>query len=202
MSPLSPQDEQTEILQAALRLYRQFGPDKVAMDDIAKATGRSRTSIYYYFRNRDEIFRAATDAIVMEMAKEIRKALADIPTLEEQVYNFCISKLRVSREWKLILNTIWATINPREQSKNPRPAEGLHEKLVYQESLILKEILAAAAERKEIRTLTADEADQWVFVITSGIRGIRNEMADHNLTQAVKAPIRVLSDMATKWLKG
>jgi len=39
------------------------------MDDVAKATGRSRTSIYYYFKNRDEMFRAAVDAIVVEMAK-------------------------------------------------------------------------------------------------------------------------------------
>lgn len=237
MSPLSPQDEQAEIIQATLRLYRQFGPDKVSMDDVAKATGRSRTSIYYYFKNRDEMFRAAVDAIVLEMAKDLRKAVADVRPvaagwggalgrgvaeargvdegrgvgegrgvaegrlLDEQVYVFCVSKLKLSREWKLILNAIWVAMDSKGQTRHVKTAENLHEKLVYQESLILKELLAAAAARKEIRVLSAEETDQWVFVITSGIRGIRNELPDHNVTQAARAAIRVLSEMATGWLK-
>jgi len=200
MSPLSPQDEQAEIIQATLRLYRQFGPDKVSMDDVAKATGRSRTSIYYYFKNRDEMFRAAVDAIVLEMAKDLRKAVADIPTVDKQVYTFCVSKLKLSREWKLILDAIWVSMDQKGQWKHVKTAETLHQKLVYQESLILKEVLAAAAARKEIRVLSGEETDQWVFVITSGIRGIRNELPDHNVTQAAKASIRVLSEMATGWL--
>ena len=201
MSSLTPQDEQAEILQAVLRLYRQFGPDKVSMDDVAKATGRSRTSIYYYFKNRDEIFRAAVDAIVLEMARDLRKAVADVKGLGEQVYVFCLSKLKVSREWKLILDAIWVSMDNKEQWKHTKSAENLHEKLVHQESLILKELLAAAIARAEIRTLSAEETDQWVFVITSGIRGIRNELPDHSVTQAAKASIRLLSEMATGWLR-
>lgn len=201
MASLSPQDEQAEILQAALRLYRQFGPDKVAMDDVAKAAGRSRTSLYYYYKNRDEIFRASVDAIVLEVGKDLRKAVADVEPLVEQVYTFCVSKLRLSRQWKRILDTIWSSMNVREYSKQARTTEGLHEKLVHQESLILREMLAAARERNEIRALTAEETGHWVFVITSGIRGIRNEIPDHNLTPAVKTSIRVLSEMATSWLK-
>lgn len=182
-------------------MYRQFGPDKVSMDDVAKATGRSRTSIYYYFKNRDEMFRAAVDAIVLEMAKDLRKAVADVRTVDKQVYTFCVSKLKISREWKLILDAIWVSMDQKGQWKHIKTAETLHQKLVYQESLILKEMLAAAAERKEIRVLSAEETDQWVFVITSGIRGIRNELPDHNVTQAAKASIRVLSEMATGWLR-
>ena len=201
MSSFSQQDEQAEIIQATLRLYRQFGPDKVSMDDVAKATGRSRTSIYYYFKNRDEMFRAAVDAIVLEMAKDLRKAVADVRTLDQQVYTFCVSKLKISREWKLILDAIWVSMDQKGQWKHIKTAESLHQKLVHQESLILKEMLAAAGARKEIRVLSTEETDQWVFVITSGIRGIRNELPDHNVTQAAKASIRVLSEMATGWLR-
>jgi len=201
MSSVSPQDEQAEILQAVLRLYRQFGPGKVSMDDVAKATGRSRTSIYYYFKNRDEIFRAAVDQIVLEMAKDLRKAVVDVEGIGEQVYVFCVSKLKISREWKLILDAIWVSMDQKGQWKHMKTAETLHHKLVQQESLLLKDLLAAAAARGEIRTLSGEEADQWVFVITSGIRGIRNELPDHHVTQAAKESIRVLSEMATKWLR-
>lgn len=203
MTSSSPQDDiaQAEILQAALRLYRKFGPDKVGMDDVAKAAGRSRTSLYYYYKNQNEMFRAAVDAIVLEIAKELRKAVAIADTFGEQVYTFCLSKLRISREWKLILNEIWATLGSEEHSKNVKEAAGLHQKLLHEEGLILKDVLTAAMEKKEIRSLGIDEQDRWIFVVTSGIRGIRNEIVDQNLTPSVKASVRLLSDMATKWLK-
>lgn len=203
MTPASPQEDpiQAEILQAALQLYRKFGPDKVGMDDVAKAAGRSRTSLYYYYKNQNEIFGAAMDAIVVEAAKELRKAITDTGTFEDHIHTFCLTRLRISREWKLILREIWPHLYADGPSKQLKAAAELHQKVVHEEGLILKDILATAIEKKDIRPLSAEEQDRWIFVLTSGIRGIRNEIADQNLTPSVKASVRVLSGMATNWLR-
>lgn len=79
---------QEEILRAALRLYQKFGPTKVTMDDVATASGRSRTSLYYYYKNRDEIFQAVVEKIADEMAVEIRQAVAAAVTLPDKIYAF------------------------------------------------------------------------------------------------------------------
>src|ERR1700678_815306 len=94
-----------EILQAALGLYRKYGPTKVTLDNVAKATGRSRSSLYYYFKDRDEIFQAVLDRIAEDVAADIRLAMAAAENLNGKIYAFCSTKIKTSDEWKRVFHT-------------------------------------------------------------------------------------------------
>src|ERR1700727_3191041 len=76
----APQDDmiQQEILKAAIRLYQKFGPNGFTMDDLASAAGRSRTSLYYYYKNRDEIYQAVMDKIARDMDAEEQSKHAEV----------------------------------------------------------------------------------------------------------------------------
>jgi AcrR family transcriptional regulator len=192
---------QEEILQAALRLYQKFGPTKVTMDDVATASGRSRTSLYYYYKNRDEIYQAVMEKIADEMSAEIRQAVAAAEILPDKVYAFCFSKLKASGHWKKVLAAMWTAMSTEEQSRHGRVMTSLHTRLIYHESTILNEILADAAQRKEIRAISAGDQDMLVFLISSGIRGLRREIFELDDPHDLKAALRLLTDMVVKWLK-
>jgi AcrR family transcriptional regulator len=180
---------QEEILRAALLLYQKFGPNKVTMDDVANASGRSRTSLYYYYKNRDEIFLAVLDTIVNDIAKEIRQAVANVGSLEDKIYAFCITKLKTSEDWKSILTVIVKSM------------ETLHKKLIHAESVILNEILTEAVRRKEMRELPPGEQDMLVFLISTSIRGLRREILELNDPHDLKAALRLQTDILVKWLR-
>jgi AcrR family transcriptional regulator len=180
---------QEEILRAALLLYQKFGPNKVTMDDVANASGRSRTSLYYYYKNRDEIFLAVLDTIVNDIAKEIRQAVANVGSLEDKIYAFCITKLKTSEDWKSILTVIVKSM------------ETLHKKLIHAESVILNEILTEADRRKEMRELPPGEQDMLVFLISTSIRGLRREILELNDPHDLKAALRLQTDILVKWLR-
>lgn len=44
------------IVDAARKLIQQYGITKTTMEDIAKATGKGKSTLYYYFKSKDEIF--------------------------------------------------------------------------------------------------------------------------------------------------
>jgi len=192
---------QQEILRVALRLYRKFGPHKVTMDDVANATGRSRTSLYYYYKSRDEIFQAVLDTIVNDVAEQIRRAAADAGTLNDKLYAFCLTKIKTTEDWKSILN-VWTSMETDEKLKHAKTKEmdALHKKLIHQESIILNEILSSAINQKEIRAISAAEQDTLIFIISSSIRGIRREIYDMNDPHDIKTAVRLLSDMISSWL--
>lgn len=193
---------QEEILQVALGLYRKLGPDKVTMDDVAHASGRSRTSLYYYYKNRDEIFQAVLDSIVRDVIEEIRQAAHAGETVDDKVYAFCATKLRTSEKWKTIFKAMHQSISAAEKSKYNNGMNSLHKKLIYQESLIISEILNGAMAKNEIPAISIADQDMLAFIVSSGIRGIRNEILDQNDPHDVKAAVRLLADMVIKWLKG
>src|ERR1700744_2326494 len=102
---------QQEILKAAIRLYQKFGPTGFTMDDLATATGRSRTSLYYYYKNRDEIYQAVMDKIARDIAAEIHQAVTTVETLRDKIYAFCHTKLKASEDWKKVFNAMMASMD-------------------------------------------------------------------------------------------
>jgi len=193
---------QEEILRAALQLYQKFGTRGITMDDLATATGRSRSSLYYYYKSHDEIFQAVLDTIVKNIAVEIRQAVAGAKTVNDKIYTFCIAKLKASENWKEVLHAMWSSINVEEQSKKTKDISALHKKIMHQEGIIVKEILASAISKKEIRPITVTEQDMLTFIISSGMRGIRDEIAYHSAPHNIKEAMRMVTDMVTSWLKG
>ena len=192
---------QQEILKAAIRLYQKFGPNGFTMDDLAGATGRSRTSLYYYYKNRDEIYQAVMDKIARDMAAEIRRAVAAVETLRDKIYTFCDTKLKASEEWKKVFSAMMGSMDAEEQSKHTKVMYSWHKKLIHHESVILNEILADATRRREIRAIPPGDQDTLVFLIYSGIRGFRREIFELNDPHDLKAALELLTDMVVKWLK-
>ncbi len=47
-----------QIIEAARNVFKTFGYKKTTMIDVAKATGNAKSSIYYYFESKEEIFKS------------------------------------------------------------------------------------------------------------------------------------------------
>jgi len=189
-----------EILQAALRLYRKSGPTKVTMDNLAKATGRSRSSLYYYFKNRDEIFQAVLERIAEDVAAEIRLSVAAAANLNDKIFAYCLAKIRTTQEWKYVFNAMHQLMDADEISKHTKLMDALHKKLIYLERGILAEAFLAAGQQTA-RIPGNDEQDMLAFIISSAVRGIRREVYDHNDPHDAKVAAHLLSGMVTKWLQ-
>jgi len=49
---------QHRIVHTASQVFSRFGFKKATMEDIANAVGMGKSSIYYYFKSKEEIFEA------------------------------------------------------------------------------------------------------------------------------------------------
>jgi len=45
-----------KIGRSAMQCFKKFGLDKTTLDDIAKAVGFNKASLYYYYKNKEDIF--------------------------------------------------------------------------------------------------------------------------------------------------
>jgi AcrR family transcriptional regulator len=200
-NPVKEDIIQQQILRAAIRLYRKFGPAKVTMDEVAHATGRSRTSLYYYYKNREEIFQAVLDTIVDDVIMEIRRDVDNAGTIHEKINALCLAKIKTSDNWRNVFKAMWASMNAEEKTKHTKIMGSLHSKLVYNEGLIIQEILTDSINKKEIRPITHAEQDMLGFILSSSIRGLRNEIYEKNDPHDLKDALRLLADIITKWAK-
>jgi AcrR family transcriptional regulator len=53
---MSEKSKKEDILDASRKLFNRLGFQKTSVDDIAQAVGMKKSSLYYYFKNKEEIF--------------------------------------------------------------------------------------------------------------------------------------------------
>jgi len=171
---------QEEILQAALKLFQKYGLYKVTMDDIAKFVGKSRSSLYYYYKSRDEVFDAVMSAIIREVMKEITNLVDEAKTTEKKIQAFCIAKLKTSAERRALFSALEAGMGAEEITKHTQAMSAIHQRIMDWESEFIKQILSYGEKKGEINPLKKKKQETLIFVLLSSIRGIRREMAHDN----------------------
>src|ERR1700744_4222492 len=97
---------QQQILLAAKRLFQTYGLAKVTMDDVAKAIGKGRSSLYYYYKSKDEIFDAVLKIEIREMLAAMTHAVEQAQGVEQKLHAFFLTKLEVLREKKAFFKMI------------------------------------------------------------------------------------------------
>ena len=62
------------IVNVARHIFSRFGFRKTTMDEIAIASRKGKSSIYYYFASKEEIFKAVVEKDASIMKDELIKA--------------------------------------------------------------------------------------------------------------------------------
>ncbi len=65
------------IVQAARELFSRYGFKKTTMDDISAAIGKAKSSIYYYFKGKEEIFEAVVESEALLLRARLTSILRD-----------------------------------------------------------------------------------------------------------------------------
>jgi AcrR family transcriptional regulator len=107
----SGKDEVREqLVQAARQVFVRFGYKKTALDDIAREARKGKSTIYYYFKSKDDIFKAVIDAEAEIRAKTIddQISIIDDPQqkLKTYIYVRMLTLKKVGNYYEAIKNDL------------------------------------------------------------------------------------------------
>jgi AcrR family transcriptional regulator len=193
--PIKDDVIQQQILEAARRLFHVFGLHKVTMDDVAKAVWKGRSSIYYYYKSRDEIFDAVVNIDIHEMLAVITANVKKAKTVEEQIYAFFISKLEILRGRQSFYNKLDMGMDADAISRLNK-SKVIHHKLIMKlEGELLHNILTGGIKRGELKPISKKEKEMLIFVLLSSLHGLKREVAMENKFDDIKPIVQTLSRM-------
>ena len=64
-----------EIVQVARKIFTRYGFRKTTMEEIAAASRKGKSSIYYYFKSKEDIFRAVVEKEAEELRTELYRVI-------------------------------------------------------------------------------------------------------------------------------
>ena len=86
----SDEDVKSEIIKGARSLFMKYGYNKTTMEDIAKAAGKGKSTLYYYYPSKDDVMLEVLQSAADALFKVLKERLALFHTAKEKFQNYFI----------------------------------------------------------------------------------------------------------------
>ena len=160
-----------DILKAAEKLFQQFGLRKTTMEDIAKALGKGKSTLYYYYTNKEEIFDAVVMKEMWEVFDETRQAVEIAGTASRKLQAYAKAKIAALKQKSHLYGIVTGEIK-----ETHRCFETAKREYYQQEVKLITSILQHGIEAGEFKEVIGDDIDVLPFVIVSAFAGLGRDL--------------------------
>lgn len=183
-------DEMREaIVKVATQIFSRFGFKKTSMDDIAKGLRMGKSSIYYYFRGKEEIFRAVVDqeAEILKEKVEIILSSADDTVSKLRSY----VKLRMDLV-KHLAN--YTEILKNDDLMNMEITEKFRKKYDEEEISIIRQILEEGVQKGTFKIKDIDMSELAIITAMKGLEAplVATNIGDEKLNRVIDDILDIL----------
>ncbi len=84
-----------EILKAAAERFARYGYYKTTIEDIASDLNKVKSALYYYFKNKEELFNAVMDNELDKLSASIRAGIDQSKPPKEKLRDYIISHFQL-----------------------------------------------------------------------------------------------------------
>jgi AcrR family transcriptional regulator len=186
------------IIEAAKKLFQQYGLSKTTMEDIARSVGKGKSSLYYYFSTKEDIFEAVVIKEKQYIFREVENAVRSVMTAEEKLRAFALTIYRELKDKRTILMNILHT----------DPSAGMCMMNVFKEKYdeieldIISSIIAYGIETGEFSKKYEEQLGAVSLLSISTLRGLQMNSVIYNKEKRNTLGLINLSiDMLVKALK-
>lgn len=138
-----PQPYKMVIIKASREVFSRFGYRKTTMDDIGRHIGKGKTSLYYYFKSKEEIFEEVLAYEVELLKNELFEALDKEKNPQKKLRTYIITRMKLFHQ----LVSFYSAIQ-REFYENMSLIERIRKKYDEQELELISIIIEDGKKQK------------------------------------------------------
>lgn len=155
--PVSPKKDEmikAAIIDAAGRVFQKWGLHKSTMEDIADEAGKGKSTLYYYFKSKEEIFNIVAMTEVDQILANAKASVEHETKVKEKIKKYIISTLTEMKKHANVYRIVRGEIKG-----NKRFIEKLRKRFEAREESFVKELFREGIRTHELKLLKADEID-------------------------------------------
>lgn len=178
-----------QLVQAARQVFARYGYKKTALDDIASEARKGKSTIYYYFKSKDDIFKAVIDAEAEIRTIAIDEQIKDIQDPRQKLKTYIYARMRIL---KMVVNYYEAIKN--DLLDQLYFIDNLRTEHFVAETELIKQMFLEGIEQGEY---TISNPELTAKTIVTALHGfevplILNNLSDEELQKAVDEMLNIL----------
>ncbi len=169
-----------DIINGAKKLMQQYGLKKTTMEDIAKSAGKSKATLYYYFKDKEEIFNKVIDLEVYEFYESVNAAVNKQPNAVDMLKAYMVTKLKTLREKATLYSFLIE--NDLQGRLNNEIAKVRH-RYDDEEKKLISSILIKGVETNVFKQEIGQEIDVISGLLVSCVRGVEIDIVEQKINK-------------------
>jgi len=141
----------THIVRVARKIFTRYGFRKSTMEQIAAATQKGKSSIYYYFQSKEEIFRAVVEMEAEELKVQLDNTIQKDDSPINKLKTYILFRLHHLRTVK----NFYAALNEEYLSHMDFILE-IRRQFDMEEKLVVKEILEEGMKHGTFQVVSSE----------------------------------------------
>ncbi len=103
---VNKEDFRETIIENAKAVFSKFGFRKTTMDEIAASVRKGKSSIYYYFNSKEDVFNAVVDQEAKELRQKIFEQVNKADTTFDKIRAYIITRLTTLEKMSNLSNAL------------------------------------------------------------------------------------------------
>lgn len=95
------------IILTASRIFSHYGFRKTTMEEISRALKKGKSSIYYYFGSKEEIFEAVVLYEANQLRKQLTTAIKEVESPQEKLRNYIYVRMKAFAKLSNYYNAVF-----------------------------------------------------------------------------------------------
>ena len=178
-----------DIIRAAETVFRRWGLTKTTMEDIARQAGKAKSTLYYYYKSKNEVLEAMAQAQLDRIIGLAKDEIAGKKTAKEQLMAYLLTIFREVRELMAPLNL------ERDMASIRAVVDRVMEKFDALNDKVVEPILRSGLERGEFRSIRAGDLAITTLAVSAVIKSLTfNLFIDSKDKRLIDPIIRLMSE--------
>lgn len=161
-----------KIGQAAIQCFARYGLEKTTLDDIAKSVGLNKASLYYYYKNKEDIFLEVAIAEGKQFISDLQGKTLQKKSTENRIQYYLQERMQY---YLLVLNRNKITAD-NLQKILPRFFE-LYNQVMLQEIAFMQGLLQEGVKQKEIAKTDTQKLAASIILVSDAVKHSREQQA-------------------------
>jgi AcrR family transcriptional regulator len=160
------EERRMQIIEAALACFTRQGYANTTIDDIAAESGLSKGAIYWYFKSKDDVFKAAFISMFEDVGAESMAALQACETAVEKLRLAARTMVDLARDiegYFALIVEFWA------QSENRDEVMGFGAEVLTQYQQVIAAIFESGIQSGEFRAVDTDALAWMIMTAYDGL---------------------------------
>ncbi|WP_149244241.1 TetR/AcrR family transcriptional regulator [Dyadobacter sp. 32] len=188
-----------KVLGCADRLFQKFGLFKTTMEDIAREAGKGKSTLYHYFKSKEDIFGAILTREKDAFFEVVQNSIAKETTARRKIEVFYIKRFEAIRKVINLYNVLLE--ETRCGLIDSGQVHVWRKQYDAKELNIIKSILQYGIVTGEFRVLKEHELDGLAFIFASAQRGVEMDLVLYDKLDEMERFLNLLVDLAINGLK-